>query len=812
MAVSLTSLRVNADFDASGYIRGAKAKVAADEEMIASDRRANAARAQADAANAKAVPGYTALAKSLLQGYSAGQQFEQQIRKIGKAVDQGLGLDRAAVLIEAANKKFGLTADVVALAAGGYSAIVPLVDAANRKFEAHNEVLARTKAATDALAGAQKAQHDINSRLGIVPAANDNGARAADVAAYGRQLDDLRAKFNPLFAAGRQYKDVLAEINMAARVGAISETERASALARTKTAFADQVAVLRGVKPAGEAAAAGVGLARHELINLGRQAQDVVVSLQGGQGLGTVLLQQGSQIGDVFATSQGTIGGFVKQVTGSLGGLLAAGRLAFGGVTIAIGGAALALNSYLDSQNKVQRALAGAGRTSGATAGDINAAANAGAAFGLSAASARELAAALVQTGKVANDNLLPIVKIGKDFASTFGVDAAEATRMLAQAFADPVRGAEQLNDRLGFMDAAMQRQIGSLVAQNRTYEAQKVLLDAVQGALARSADVTSIWSQMWTGVKNAASNAFDTIGARLAKGLGLDKSLQDQAEQLKAGIASYESGWGRIFGSSADLENLKRQLADVNGLIEKRALATQNVATAQASLRVSNTVMTQLPELQRRQSLSDQAGIAGAVAEDPGLQQSLGISQAQADRVRAILGQVKSDFKTTFEEIQASSKIASDAVTAFSPAAKALIAARQAAEQYRGAGGLDPGEKAKIAQDAYNLSLQQSIVALSEQARARALSANQAVASAQLEIDMAGKSVGQQAEMRANLQARMALQQQASQQHREMNAAEEEELAMLVKPNAKVQPKQKPAVAVASNDNSAKAAAGAVA
>ena len=87
------------------------------------------------------------------------------------------------------------------------------------------------------------------------------------------------------------------------------------------------------------------------------------------------------------------------------------------------------------------------------------------------------MAAALAQTGRVANENILPIVKMGKDIAHAFGVEATEATSMLAKSFSDPVRGAEQLNERLGFMDAAMQRQLQNLVAQNRLYDAQQMLL-----------------------------------------------------------------------------------------------------------------------------------------------------------------------------------------------------------------------------------------------------------------------------------------------------------------------------------------------
>ncbi|MBN8978010.1 MAG: phage tail length tape measure family protein [Rhizobiales bacterium] len=82
--------------------------------------------------------------------------------------------------------------------------------------------------------------------------------------------------------------------------------------------------------------AGAVGLARHELINLSRQAQDVGVSLAGGQSPLTVLFQQGSQIGDIFTSSQGSLRGFASQVAAVLTpvrlmalGLVAIGAAAF---------------------------------------------------------------------------------------------------------------------------------------------------------------------------------------------------------------------------------------------------------------------------------------------------------------------------------------------------------------------------------------------------------------------------------------------------------------------------------------------------
>jgi hypothetical protein len=80
----------------------------------------------------------------------------------------------------------------------------------------------------------QAAQLAVNQQT-IVP------DRGADIAAYGKQLDDLRAKYNPLFGAGQQYKATLTEINQAVKVGALTEAEAAAAIAKTKTSFADQV-------------------------------------------------------------------------------------------------------------------------------------------------------------------------------------------------------------------------------------------------------------------------------------------------------------------------------------------------------------------------------------------------------------------------------------------------------------------------------------------------------------------------------------------------------------------------------------------
>lgn len=88
--------------------------------------------------------------------------------------------------------------------------------------------------------------------------------------------------------------------------------------------------------------------------------------------------------------------------------------------------------------------------------------------------------------------------------------------------------------------------------------------------------------------------------------------------------------------------------------------------------------------------------------------------------------------------------------------------------------------QRKALAEQAYGNALKEANTALAEQARARALTANQAVAGAQLEVDLLGKSIGQQAELRANLQSRQQLEQQASQYRTGFDEAEYAQLKQI--------------------------------
>lgn len=147
----------------------------------------------------------------------------------------------------------------------------------------------------------------INNALGV---RDDFGteARAADIAAYGAELDTLRARFNPLFAAQQRHAAVVGEITRAHRLGAISADEMAAALMRERAAL-DATAASLGHHNAAAAQMAGPSAGRFETANIAAQFQDVAVTSAMGMNPLMIGLQQGTQLAAVLNTMQNPVKG-----------------------------------------------------------------------------------------------------------------------------------------------------------------------------------------------------------------------------------------------------------------------------------------------------------------------------------------------------------------------------------------------------------------------------------------------------------------------------------------------------------------------
>lgn len=793
MAVALSSLRVGADFDASGYIRGAQQKVDADQRMIAADKARNASLAQSDAALAKIPGGMAAVSRSLLDGYGAGAQFEAIVRRIGNATDRGMGLDRANLLLDAAYKKFGLTADAANLTKQGFVSIVPAINQLNEELAKYEQQATRAELVTRAFAEAKAllstqaaGQADINATLGVNLAGNAGDARAsadAFLAQYGGLEGIARAKaeeagaafsqdlearmiagtaksakeaarvfetgldpFDEIAAlrarqAGENFQRSLTEAlggggpratsqgatysELAAELARLDQIEQARAAHVAETTQVDiaaaygidrqaksardtaatfleaaqaeeamaakaaalraqinpldtefvnlgkQIAEYRNLLNAGvisqaefeqaqamaskrlsdvdmsmRQAATGGRVLSGELGNLGYQVNDVITGLLLGQPIFMIAAQQGGQIYQIFSRSRASVGEFAMSFISSVAGMVTPVRAGFTVVAASVAVAIGALTNYQGKMNEVQRQLSGMGRASGATAIGIDAIAQQNSSpTGFSANEARNLAASLAATGKVGIDAIGPIVALGHDFAKTFGVDAKEATDILTKAFADPVKGADDLNQRLGFLDANTKILIESLVTQGNRTEAVRILTDRIKGSIADATQITSVWARAWTATGNAASDFFDRVGRgadRLfAGGSGLDEKISNlTVELLSLQKAKIEGGfWNwlttdinpdqRIAAITAEIERLRK-----TKLLQSTP-ADPETANKQRAIEIDAIARAALPAADAQRKLRDETVALQEAFNRPELQKY--ITLIGADLVLAL-------------------------------------------------------------------------------------------------------------------------------------------------------------------------------
>lgn len=131
------------------------------------------------------------------------------------------------------------------------------------------------------------------------------GARAAKewngvLSQQGAELDKLRQKYNPVFAAVNTYKASVVEIQRAQRLGAISSDEMTAAIQRERKATLDSIAAIKGRNTALAQKPVKDHVNQFNTANLAAQFQDIAVTTAMGMSPLQIALQQGTQISAVL--------------------------------------------------------------------------------------------------------------------------------------------------------------------------------------------------------------------------------------------------------------------------------------------------------------------------------------------------------------------------------------------------------------------------------------------------------------------------------------------------------------------------------
>jgi hypothetical protein len=159
------------------------------------------------------------------------------------------------------------------------------------------------------------------------------------LADQGKELERLRAKYNPLFSTIDNYKKSVADIKRAHAVGAISANEMTAAITKERQAALASTAAIKGRNaaladtPSGHSA--GADQSRKQV--LGYQAFDIGQGVASGMPLGMIAAQQGPQIAQMYAGAGG-----LKTALGDVATIATGVVSTFGAMPLAIAAAAAA--------------------------------------------------------------------------------------------------------------------------------------------------------------------------------------------------------------------------------------------------------------------------------------------------------------------------------------------------------------------------------------------------------------------------------------------------------------------------------------
>ena len=220
------------------------------------------------------------------------------------------------------------------------------------------------------------ASKDMERRTG---AAHKKMARTAEESgqAIGQEMDRLRAKYDPVFAASKRYESAIEDLNRAQKLGAVDAATHAQALDRLNAEYAEAAGPIRATgaalkqtsgamiqaNTASQAAGGGMlrffnvsSAGRFVLQNTASQLGDIAVQLEGGTDKSRVAAQQLPQLLGGF----GALGGVLGLVAPLLGTVAAVG-IPLGAMFLAVGGeseeAAEKVQTFAEKLNAAEAAL-----------------------------------------------------------------------------------------------------------------------------------------------------------------------------------------------------------------------------------------------------------------------------------------------------------------------------------------------------------------------------------------------------------------------------------------------------------------------
>jgi phage-related minor tail protein len=376
-------------------------------------------------------------------------------------------------------------------------------------------------------------QEQIDRGLRIGGSSGDGAASARAI----EELTNLREKYVPLAKAQREYQDSLDEIARAQSAGALTSAQAAKAVEGAGAAYQRQTVLLGQTGGAAK-------LTAMQMQQLGFQVNDLATQLASGANPLQAFAQQGGQIYQALSMGPGGAGGALRALGSLITSVVTPGRLAFAGLATGVLGFGLALNSALGDQRELERALGtGLGRAAGLTVDQFKAISNAASdAAGVSRSAGQAMALEFAKTGKIGGEMFADLILFSRRYAETTGQDFADAGKEIAKFFADPAKGVEQLQDRLGALDGSERALIRSLIEANDKMGAQQAMVAAFgrNSAVAAAQKEIRTLGDVWDALARKAANAANATVNAVRKMVAPDKG--EVLKRAEAELAEMES------------------------------------------------------------------------------------------------------------------------------------------------------------------------------------------------------------------------------------------------------------------------------
>ncbi|NNU59724.1 phage tail length tape measure family protein [Ochrobactrum soli] len=190
-------------------------------------------------------------------------------------------------------------------------------------------------------------QQRIDQMVGIGTKASKEWSGA--LSQQGAELEKLRTKYNPIYAAIKQYQASVVSIQQANRLGAISADEMTSAIQRERRAALDSISAIKQRNNAVASGRNSGGPSRFNTANIAAQFQDIAVTSAMGMSPIQIALQQGTQLSAVF-NEMGKGRDVIKGIGAAFASIVSPVSL----VTIGVIAAGAALFQYISSGKKTK--------------------------------------------------------------------------------------------------------------------------------------------------------------------------------------------------------------------------------------------------------------------------------------------------------------------------------------------------------------------------------------------------------------------------------------------------------------------------